>query len=313
MKRCDAAGCGYSGEMAKKRGGGPNTEDGKRNSSRNSTKHGCRAKTVVILDGESQEDYDRMKYEWKEEFGPETYMEKRLVEILVDNDWFLRRAVRRLHEAEAEEGNVELMQRYKNSAEHAFYRSLNALQQLRKHYMIIEKERDRLRKDLEKRPPTAVKELKPEATLTKAQHVFRGQKHPKKQKKIPVLDQWIEIEIQDGKTVTKLYPSNEELIKEGQTMAPPPEMVCRRMHFVHGIPSEYHWANDNPLAREIGGMGTQRMTIETWLDVIEREKANGTGHVGPCGGNLPRPEERGGCDCEVCTHNRAVLEAREGR
>ena len=230
----------------------------------------------------------------------------------MENDWFLRRAVRRLHEAEAAEGNVELMQRYKTSAERSFYRSLGALQQLRKHYMIIERERDRLKKDLEKRPPEAIKGSKLETPLTKAQQLFRGQKHPKKQKKTPVLDQWIEIEIQDGKTVTELYPSNEQLIKEGQAMLPPPDMVYRRLHFVDGVPREYYWTTDDPLARERGGMGIQRMTVDTWLDVIEREKASGTGHIGPCGGNLPRPEERGGCDCETCTHNRAVLEAREG-
>lgn len=317
FSRRDSAGCQYSGEMAKKRGGGPKSIDGKKNSSRNSTTHGCRAKTVVILEGEHQEDYDQMKSEWNEEFGPESYMEKRLVEILVDNDWFLRRAMRRLHEAEAGDGNVDLMQRYKTSAERSFYRSLNALQHLRKHYMIIDRERDRLRKDLETRPPAATtpvatKGSKLEEPLTKAQQIFRGQKQPKKAKKIPVLDQWVEIEIQDGRTVTKLYPSNDELIKAGQKMPATPEIVCRRLHFVHGVPPEYYWTTKDPVARERGGMGLQRMTVDTWLEVIEQEQASGTGHIGPCGGNLPRPEERGGCDCAVCTHNRRVLEAREG-
>lgn len=41
--------------------------------------------------------------------------------------------------------------------------------------------------------------------------------------------------------------------------------------------------------------------------------SRGTGHVGPTGvGNLPRPKERGGCDCEVCARNREVLERRAG-
>jgi hypothetical protein len=299
----------------KKRGGGPKSVEGKKNSSRNSTTHGCRAKAVVILEGESQEAYDLIKYEWNEEFGPETYMEKRLVEILVENDWFLRRAGRRLHEAEAEQGNIELMQRYRTSAERSFYRSLNALQQLRKHYMIIDRELDKKNKELAKRPPAPVEapketpKAKAEAPLTKGQPLFRGQAHPKKLKKTPILDQWIEIEVEDGKTVTKLYPSNEQLIKEGQAMLPPPEMVYRRLHFVGPVPPEYYWTTDDLTAREMGGMGNQRMTVETWLKVIERERAAGTGHVGPCGGNLPRPHERGGCDCEVCTRNRDVLEA----
>jgi hypothetical protein len=159
----------------------------------------------------------------------------------------------------------------------------------------------------ERKTPAAAP--KAQATLSKAQQLFRGQKHPKKRKKIPILDQWLEIEIQDGKTVTTFYPSNEQLIKEGQAMFPPPEMIYRRMHFVHGVPAEYHWTTDDPVTRERGGMGTQRMTVDTWLELIEGENANGTGHAGPCGGNLPRPEERGGCDCETCTHNRQILEA----
>jgi hypothetical protein len=322
FKRRDSAVRGYSGEMAKKRGGGPTSETGKANSSRNAITNGCQARKTRILADERQEDFDHIANGWKEEYEPEGYMEERLVEILIENDWMLRRTMRRLQETEPGTHDFDLILRYKTTAERSFYRSLNAVQQLRKDRVRMDKILRDMNKDLQakqaeldKRPPAATQSrenAKAVAPLTKAQQLFRGQKHPKKNKKIPVLDQWIEIEIQDGKTVTKLYPSNEELIKAGQAMLPPPEMVYRRLHFVHGVPSEYYWATRNPLAREIGGMGTQRMTVDTWLDVIEQEKASGTGHIGPCGGNLPRPEERGGCDCEVCTHNRRVLEAREG-
>ncbi len=93
-----------------------------------------------------------------------------------------------------------------------------------------------------------------------------------------------------------------------------PELVYRRLNFPHGIPAEYRWtANPDAQQVELGGMGTQRMTVDTWLEVIEREAANGTGHVGPTGvGNLPRPKERGECDCAVCARNREVLERRVG-
>lgn len=304
--------------MAKKRGGGPTSVEGKKNSSRNSTKHGCRAKTRILAD-ERQEDYDEIAYGWKQEYEPEGYMEERLVEVLTENDWMLRRVMRRLEETAFGTHDFDLMLRYKVTAERSFYRSLNAVQQLRKDrirmdkmFRDMSKELQQAQTELDKRPPAANKGSKAETPLTKAQQLFGGQKHPKKQKKIPVLDQWIEIEIQDGKTVTTLYPPNDELIKEGQAMLPAPDMVYRRLHFVHGVPPEYYWTTDDSTAREMGGMGTQRMTVDTWLDVIEREKASGTGHIGPCGGNLPRPEERGGCECAVCTHNRAVLEAREG-
>ena len=115
-------------------------------------------------------------------------------------------------------------------------------------------------------------------------------------------------------SVTRLYPSNEELIQEGQAMEQAPDLVYRRLNFPQGIPAGYRWTADADAPQvELGGMGTQRMTVDTWLEVIEREEASGTGHVGPTGvGNLPRPKERGGCDCEACARNREVMERRAG-
>jgi hypothetical protein len=121
-------------------------------------------------------------------------------------------------------------------------------------------------------------------------------------RKIPILDQWVEIEIENGRTVTTLFPSNEKLIEAGQKMFPPPELIYRRLNFRDGVPPEYAWTGSatNPTGRH----GVQRMTVDTWLDVIEREKLRPDGHIGPTGvGNLPRPKERGGCNCPTCTHN----------
>jgi hypothetical protein len=150
----------------------------------------------------------------------------------------------------------------------------------------------------------------PEQELkTQAQNLFQGQTHHKKQRKIVILNQWIEIEVENGQTVTTLYPSNEKLIEEGQAMLPPPEMVYRRLNFPASVPPEYYWATRNREARERGGTGIQRMTVDTWLQVIEREKIQGTGHIGPTGlGNLARPPENGVCECEVCTRNATILE-----
>lgn len=145
---------------------------------------------------------------------------------------------------------------------------------------------------------------------SKAQGLFQAQNAPKKLRKVQVLEQWIEITVKDGITTTTLRPSNEELIEVGKTMDPPPEYVYRRMHFVNGVPEEYAWAGGTAEIRERGGCGIQRMLVDTWLEVIEREKQVPGGHVGPCGGNLPRPKERGGCDCEVCRKNAAILEGR---
>lgn len=146
---------------------------------------------------------------------------------------------------------------------------------------------------------------------TNTQDIFQGQNHQKKQRKLVILNQWIEIEIDHGQTTTKLYPSNEKLIEEGKTMLPPPDLVYRRLNFPAAVPLEYHWATRNPEARERGGTGIQRMTVYTWLRLIERERADAAGHVGPTGvGNLPRPTEHGVCECEICRKNGPMLERR---
>ena len=144
---------------------------------------------------------------------------------------------------------------------------------------------------------------------TRAQQLFQGQKSSKKMRNIPILDQWVEVRVADGQTKTTLYPSNEQLIEEGKAMDAPPELVYRRMHFPDGVPAEYHWAVSDERARQYGGCGIQRMTVDTWLTVIEKEKTRGDGHVGPTGvGNLPRPKERGGCECPVCVRAQERLD-----
>ena len=145
---------------------------------------------------------------------------------------------------------------------------------------------------------------------TKAQSIFQGQNHHKQQRKLVILNQWFEIEVENGQTVTKAYPSNEKLIEEGKAMLPAPDLVYRRLNFPNGVPREYYWATRNPEARELGGTGIQRMTVDTWLEVIEQESSEGTGHIGPTGvGSLPRPPEHGVCECLVCKRNAVILES----
>ncbi len=149
-----------------------------------------------------------------------------------------------------------------------------------------------------------------DAHKTRAELLFQGQNSPKKLRKIPFLDQWVEIKVKDGVTLTELTPSNEKLIQRGQTMFPPPEMVYRRLNFPHGIPEEYDWTTDDPLMKQYGGFGTQRMTVNRWLDVIDAEKLRSDGHIGPCGDPQPRPQQHGGCDCPACQLNYERLAAR---
>ena len=94
-------------------------------------------------------------------------------------------------------------------------------------------------------------------------------------------------------------------------MWPPPEFVYRRLNFPNGIPHQYDWVgviDENH--RKLGGCGIQRMEVDTWLQVIEREAKREDGHIGPTGvGNLPRPKQTGGCECATCTANQALQAA----
>ena len=130
-------------------------------------------------------------------------------------------------------------------------------------------------------------------------------------RKIVTLEQWVEVRVRDGKTVTTLYPANEVLRERAQKMDPPPDMVYRRLNFPDGVPVEYYWTTDDAGRRRNGGHGIQRMSVEMWLETVAQEEQMGNGHVGPCSQPLPRPKSRGGCECEVCVGIREKLE-REG-
>jgi hypothetical protein len=300
-----------------------------------------RSKTLILPD-ESQEDFDRLAAGWRAEYGDDGQATTSLLERVIQNDWFLQRAERRYMEEEAElaakagvsavgwseeqHHKLELFLRYKTGAERSFYRAFHSLRGLRKDKIKEELDLDKVREEVLECAREAVTKAHQEMQQEQAEQArvaaadparrskdtFGEKKASKKKGKLTILDQWVEVKIEDGKTVTRLYPSNEELIKEGKKMDSTPDMVYRRMSFSNGIPEEYRWASaSHPERFERGGMGTQRMTVDTWLEVIEREAASGTGHVGPTGvGNLPRPKERGGCDCEVCTRNQEVLERR---
>jgi hypothetical protein len=137
----------------------------------------------------------------------------------------------------------------------------------------------------------------------------KGQNAKKNRGRIQTLEQWVEIRVKDGQTTTELFPPNDELIRLGRKMDPPPELVYRRLHFPDGVPAEYYWTTRNQNLRRYGGLGIQRMTVATWRKVIEREERGADGHLGPTGlGNLPRPKEHGECECPVCTKNQRLSE-----
>jgi hypothetical protein len=298
---------------------GPTSPEGKEISSQNALKHGCCSNRLILAD-ESEVEWRELFQGWLDDYQPGTQTGRSLVAKAAEAEWFLLRMIRRHKEAEqrltAEQPDIflwtdeqhkllERFLRYRTTAERSFTRALNNLERLRKNRI---QEADRLQK-IEAAATAKAAKVKPESEPEpeKPQRVFCAQNSKKKQRKIHVLEQWVEVTQEDGRTVTTLLPSNEELMKIGKEMDPPPDYVYRRLHFLGSIPEEYHWTTSNPQFRESGGAGVQRMTPETWVELIEREKQRGDGQIGPCGGSLPRPKERGECECPVCVENTRIL------
>jgi hypothetical protein len=290
---------------------GPTTPEGKATSSQNATKHGLCSNRLILPD-EDPHEWNYLKEGWLYDYDPQSPTTFGLVLQAAEAQWLLLRARRRYNENEQklyieqrdpllwneqQQTQFDRFTRYRTTAERAFQRALRLVEDLRRQRSL---ETARMA-HAEFRMMELERKSKPAETKSSKK---KAGPPP------PPLEQWVEVSIEDGNPVTKLYPPNQELLKEVQKMDSPPDLVYRRLHFVHGIPPEYHWAAaSTPELFETGGAGIQRMTFDVWQDVIKREQASGTGHIGPTGvGNLPRPDHRGGCDCHVCAHNREVMD-----
>lgn len=85
--------------VRKKRGGGPQTREGKEASSKNATKHGVLAKTQILPDEDPQE-YESLKQAWRARAEANNLLSETLVEHIARAHWVLKRAERRLMQAE---------------------------------------------------------------------------------------------------------------------------------------------------------------------------------------------------------------------
>jgi hypothetical protein len=300
---------------------GPRTPEGKAKSSQNSTTHGCCSKKPLIK-GENAEEFNELLEDWKDDYRPRHKSVRELVEQAAVAQWVLKRNTNRYHEleeslqekkalewTEEEHKKMERFIRYRTTAERSFGRAANLLEQSVK----------RRRKRVQEREEEAAEQAKAkqaEVEPVVEEPVRNVMERPPgvweiEVGAIHVLDQWADITIEDGRAVTRLEPSNEQLLEDRETMKPPPEQVCRRFTFQDGIPEEYGWCAG--LYEDVGGpkYGVQQMTIETWLAALEREKAAGTGHLSDNGEDLPDAKRRGWCWCTVCARTTEIGWRRE--
>src|SRR5437763_546802 len=82
-----------------------------------------------------------------------------------------------------------------------------------------------------------------QATIIKGESETEGgEEEVEAMEAIHVLDQWVDVVIENGRAVTRIEPSNEQLLEDRLKMNPAPQQVCRRFHFRGGIPEEYAWS-----------------------------------------------------------------------
>ena len=250
------------------------------NSSMNRLTHGCRS-TKTVLPSEDPAEYEFVLQCWLELYDPQTPEVATLVDETAHAHWFLKRCAKRLAETEwalpadatawtpEHHKQFQNFSRYKTTAERAFLRFYKELE--------------------------GCQHRSERAALTKQQALAKAtalelkwlEKHQKGNAAKTRMVQVVEVEVLDGKTYTSYYPTNQELIEDAARHRIDPVSISRLIVFPDGIvPAEYAWATTTHCQHNLCPKATQKMLWSRWLEVIEREKASGTGHIGPL---FPRP------------------------
>jgi hypothetical protein len=73
--------------------GGPKTEDGKRRAALNAIRHGVLSNKLIVLQSESEEEFEEMKLSYYMALEPANFMERELVDEMVWAKWRQRRAI----------------------------------------------------------------------------------------------------------------------------------------------------------------------------------------------------------------------------
>ena len=77
----------------KRAAGGPATEEGKRRAAMNAIRHGVLSNKFIVLQSESQEEFDDLKLNYYMALEPANFMERELVDEIVWAKWRQRRAI----------------------------------------------------------------------------------------------------------------------------------------------------------------------------------------------------------------------------
>jgi hypothetical protein len=256
---------------------GARTPEGKAASSLNALKHGCRSEKT-ILRGEDPAEYEFLVQSWFDLYQPADPLAVTLVQQLAHAHWLLKRNSRRLEQVEFElpsnayhwtDTHQKLytnFSRYKTAAERTFLRFVKEL----------DTQQDRKERASERRQRALDR-----AALLERRWLERDNKEISDNLKS---HQSVEITVsEDGQTRTRHIPPNLDLVQELAAQKMPPLVLNRILHFVDGVPPEYDWMRPEEVRKVSEEFAIQRMRYSDWLDVIKKEEATGTGHIGPLG------------------------------
>ncbi len=254
---------------------GPRTPEGKAISSLNALKHGCLSEKTVLPD-EDPAEFEATVQAWFDQYRPDTHTALTLVEQLAHAHWKLKRNQKRLDEIEWQlPGNAHhwteehqkrfaTFTRYLTTAERSFLR----------YFKEVEAHYHRLHRDEQARQLAFAK-------LATAEFKRLDKADAAALKEVR-LDQIVEVEVSDGIAATSLHPTNQEVLEIAAKRLAPPIYIARWLMFTDGIvPAEYAWARLRPPRDGGFPQAMQRILWPHWLAIIEREKTNSTGHIGP--------------------------------
>ena len=254
---------------------GPRSEAGKATSSMNRLTHGLRSEKTILPD-EDPTEYDAGVQAWLDIYQPRDRKEDELVNEIIHAHWHLKRCRKRLEEVEfalpgrAANWTDEHQKRYSNftryhtTAERSFNRWYREMETHRRHQFREEQisEKARLAAAQVDRQCSTKQELPAPAPPVKVTQV-------------------IEIEVEDGETITICYPDNHVFLDYYKNLPAPPVFMERLLIFLDGVPPEYIWANPKQRKGSQYPEAVQKMPWNEWLEVIAREEAEGAQHIGP--------------------------------
>jgi hypothetical protein len=236
--------------------------------------HGCRSEQLLIP-GEDPAEFEFTINGWLDAYSPEDPIALNLVEEVAKAHWFLKRNEKWLHQIQVRlphdawlwtDENHKLLantMRYKTTAERAFFRWYKALE--------AHHNREFRRNELAERARARAAAL----------HLQWLNKQEEKAAKNDKIDQYAHVIGDDEISATVLAPTNQQIKASVAARPEPPKVITRVLYFPNGVPPAYNWANPNPIQRDFETVAVQTMLYADWLDVIAREEAAGTGHLGP--------------------------------